>query len=88
MYNKYAPYGFKLVVLSYVDECVYFYTYEELVKSSMDPLRKRFHLNLLGYAHWFMPISISQIRYHYISVDETRYDISAVKSYLVTAAIK
>ena len=27
---KYAPDGSKLVVLSYVDECVYWYTYEEL----------------------------------------------------------
>ena len=31
VYYKYAPDGSKLVVLSYVDECVYWYTSEELV---------------------------------------------------------
>ena len=29
-YYKYAPYVLKLVVLSYVDDCVYWYTYEGL----------------------------------------------------------
>ena len=26
IYYKYAPYGSKIVVLSYVDDCVYWYT--------------------------------------------------------------
>ena len=30
VYYKYIPYGSNLVVLSYVDDCVYWYTYEEL----------------------------------------------------------
>ena len=30
MYYKYAPYGTKAVVLSYVDDCVYRYTSEAL----------------------------------------------------------
>ena len=32
IYYKYAPYGSKIVVLSYVDDCVYWYTYEALGK--------------------------------------------------------
>ena len=28
VYYKYAPYGYKLVVLYYGDDCVYCYTYE------------------------------------------------------------
>ena len=38
IYYKYAPYGSKLVVLSYVDECVYWYAYEELGKWFVDTL--------------------------------------------------
>ena len=32
LYYKYTPYGSKLVVLSYVDDCLYWCTYEELGK--------------------------------------------------------
>ena len=31
-YYKYAPYGSKIVVLSYVDDCVYWYINEDLGK--------------------------------------------------------
>ena len=62
IYYKYAPYGSKLVVLSYFDDCVFWYTHEELIKLFVDTLGKRFHVNLLGYAHWFMSIMISQLK--------------------------
>ena len=29
IYYKYAPYGSKIVILSYVDDCVDWYTYED-----------------------------------------------------------
>ena len=32
IYYKYAPDGKKVVVLSYVDDCVYWYTYEAIRK--------------------------------------------------------
>ena len=32
MYYKYTPYGSKIVFLSYVYDCVYWYTYEDLGK--------------------------------------------------------
>ena len=32
IYYKYAPDGYKIVVLSYVDDCVYWYTNEDLGK--------------------------------------------------------
>ena len=88
IYYDYAPYGSKLVVLYYVDECVYWYTYEELVKWFVDTLGKIFHLKFLGYPDWFMSISISQLGYHYISVDQARYDTYVVEKYLDTAIIK
>ena len=49
IYNKYVLYGTKIVVLSYVDDCVYWYTFESFGKWFVDSLRKIFHVNFLGY---------------------------------------
>ena len=73
IYYKYASYGSKIVVLSHVDGCVYWYTNEYLGKWFVDTLGKRFHANFLGYAHWFVSIRIYQLDYHSISVDQARY---------------
>ena len=54
----------------------------------MDALRKRFHVNFLGYAHWFMSIRISQMKDHSISVDQARYTTSIVEKYLDTTTVK
>ena len=51
MYYKYAPDGSKLVVLYYVDDCLYWYTYENLGNCFVDTLRNIFHVNFLGYAY-------------------------------------
>ena len=88
IYYKYAPYGSKIVVLSYVDDCVYWYKNEDLGKWSVDNLGKRSHVNFLGYAHWFMSIRISQMRDHSISVDQARYYTSIVEKYLDTDTVK
>ena len=85
---KYAHDSSNLVLLSYVDECVYLYTYEELGKWYVDTLGKIFHLKLLGYAHCFMSIRISQLKDDYISTDQDRYTTSDVAKYLYTATIK
>ena len=88
IYYKYAPDGTNIVVIYYVDDCVYWYTYEALVKCFMDTLGKRLNVELLGYANWFMSIRISQMKDHYISVDQARYSTSIVAKYLYTAKIK
>ena len=88
IYYKYAPYRTKTFVSSYIDDCVYWYTYEALVKSFVGTLRKRFHVNFLGYAHWFMLIRISQMTDHSIYVDQARYATSIVVKYLDTATVK
>ena len=62
IYYKYVSYGYKLVVLSYVYGCVFCYRYEELGKWFGDTLGKRFHLNFIGYAHWFISIRISKLK--------------------------
>ena len=59
IYYKYALDGSKNFVLSYVDDCVYWYTNEDLGKWFVDTLGKIFHVNLLVYAHWFVSIRIS-----------------------------
>ena len=78
----------KKIGLSYVDYCVYWYTYEALEKWFLETLRKRFHVNFLGYPHWFMSIRISQMKQHYISVDKARYATSIVSNYLDTVIFK
>ena len=88
IYYKYAPYESKIVVLSYVDDCVNWYTNEALGKLFVDTLRKRFHVKLLGYAHWFMSIRISQMKDHSIPVDHARYATSVFAKYLDTATVK
>ena len=88
IYYKYAPYGKKIKLLSYVDDCFYWYTYEYLGKWFVDTLVKRSHVKLLGYAHWFMSIIISQMKYHSISVGQDRYATSIVEKYLYTATVK
>ena len=88
MYYKYAPDGSKIVVISYVDDCVYWYTNKDLGKLFVDTLGKRFHVNSLGFAHWFMSIRISQLKCHFISLDQARYAISIVGKYLHTSTVK
>ena len=88
IYYKYAPYGTKSVVLSYVDDFVYLYTPEALGNLFVKTLGKIFHVNFLGYAHWFMSISISYMHDHSISVDQARYTTYIVAKYMYTATFK
>ena len=85
IHNKYAPDGTKIVVISYFGDCVYWYTSEALGKWFVDTLGRIFHMNFLGYKHWFMSIIIYQMKDYYISVDQARYDTSIVAKYLDTA---
>ena len=80
IYYKYASDGSKIVVFSYVDGCVYWYTNEDIGKWFVDTLGKRFHVNFLGYSHWFTSIRISQLKDHSISVDQARYATSVVEN--------
>ena len=86
--HTHAPDGSKIVVLCHVDDCVYWYTNEDLGKRFVDTLGKRFHVTFLGYAHWFMSIQISQLKDHSISVDQARYATSIVAKYLDTATVQ
>ena len=85
---KYASDGSNIFVLSYVDYCVYWYHYKALGIWFVDALVKIFHVDFLGYAHWFMSIRVSQMKYHSISVDQARYSTSVVAKYLYTVTVK
>ena len=76
------------LIISHVDDFVYWYTNEDIGKWFIDNLGKRFHVNFLGYAHWFMSIIISQLKNYSFSVDQARYSISIVAKYLDTATVK
>ena len=74
--------------LYYVDDCVYWYTYEAPGKLFVDTPRNILYMNLLGYEHWFMSIRISQMKDHSISVYQARYATSIVDKYLDIATVK
>ena len=76
------------MVLSYIDDCVFWYISEELGKWFVDILGKICHVNFLVYTHWLMSISISQISSYSISVTQSRYIIAVVSKYIYTATIK
>ena len=88
IYYKYTPNGSKQIVLSCVDDCVYWYKNEDLGKWFVDTFGKRFHVKFLGCVHWFMSIRISQMKDHSISMDQARYSISIFVEYLDTATFK
>ena len=88
LYYKYASAGSKKFVLSYVDDCVYWYINEALGKWFVDNLGKRFHLNLFGYTHWFMSIRISQMKDNSISVNQARYATSIFVKCLYIAIVQ
>ena len=87
IYYKYEPDETKIVVLSYVDNFLFWYTSEDFRKWFVDALGNRLHVKYLGYAHWFMSIIISHMRYHSIYVYKARYATSFVAKYLDTDTI-
>ena len=88
IHYKYAPDKSKLVVLSYIYDCLYWYTSDELVNWFVDALGNIFHVKFLGYAHWFISASISQLKDYYISMVQDRYATYVVAKYTDTATIK
>ena len=88
IYYKYALDGSKMVVLSYIDDCVYWYKSEAIGKWFVDTLRQKLFVSFLLYAHWFMSIRISQTKYHSIYVDQAICATSIFEKYLDTDTVK
>ena len=64
------------------------YKYDELVNWFVYTVVNRFHVKSLGYTHNFMSISISQLKDHYISLDQASYATYVVEKYLDTSTKK
>ena len=62
VYYKYATDGSKLVVSSYVDDFLYYYTYEEQENWFVDTLGKRYHMNFLVYHIGLFPLEYHNLR--------------------------
>ena len=45
-------------------------------------------MDLSGFAHWIMSIIISQLKDHFISVDQARYATAIVAKYVDTVTVK
>ena len=88
IYYKYARYETKVVLLSYVEYCVYWYISETIGKCFVEILVKIFNVNFLGCACLFMSIKVSHMKVHYISVDQARYANLIVAKYLDNDTVK
>ena len=88
IYYNYATDGTRIVVLSHVDDCVYWYIHEAIGKWFVDTLGKILHLNFLEYSRRFMSIRISQEKDNSISVDQAIYATYIVAKYLDTDTVK
>jgi len=77
-----------IYVLNYVDDMLYFGTCDLKVKDFEEALKKRFNLELMGFAHWYLATRINQLANFDIELDQSRYCQSIVKKYLETAGTK
>ncbi len=80
--------GAIIIVLNYVDDMLYYGDNESKVKEFEELLQKRFNLELLGQAHWYLATRISQKSNFDIEIDQTRYCLSILRKYLDTAGCK
>jgi hypothetical protein len=80
--------GAIIIVLNYVDDMLYYGDNEPKVKEFEELLQKRFNLELLGQAHWYLATRISQKSNFDIEIDQTRYCLSILRKYLDTAGCK
>ena len=55
---------------------------------NVDALGKILYVNFLGFAQWFLSISISQMKDHSILVDKARYGTSVVDNYIDTTIVR
>ena len=88
MYYNYASYVNKVGVLYYFDGCIYWYKSGSLGKWFVDTIEKISHVNLLIFSYWFISIRIPQMKYDYISGDQSKYDTSIVARYIDTDTVK
>jgi hypothetical protein len=75
----------KIYLLNYVDDMLYHGTDAVKVQEFETQLGKRFQLELLGNAHWYLGSRINQLKNFDIELDQSKYCKAIVKRYLDTA---
>ena len=71
-----------------MDDCIYYYTSENLGRWFVDALGKRFNVTFLGHAHWLIIIRITQNVDVSVSADQSRYFLAIVNKYLSHAMVR
>jgi hypothetical protein len=82
---KEFPDGSKIYLLNYVNDMLYHGTDTNKLQAFEKQLAERFHLELLGNAHWYLGSRITQLKNYDIEIDQSRYCKGIVKKYLETA---
>lgn len=77
--------GSKLSLLNYVDDMLYYGTDITKFREFEKQLGKRFTLELLGNAHWYLGSRINQLENFDIEINQLRYCRAIIKKYLETA---
>jgi hypothetical protein len=77
--------GSSILLLDYVDDMLYIGSNDAHVAVFKKNLQDRFHLELMGQAHWYLATRIHQKQNLDIELDQTRYCLSILKKYLGTA---
>jgi hypothetical protein len=83
--RAYPDDGIYLYVLNYVDDMLYYCKDSTKTKEFEEKLRARFHLELMGQAHWYLGTRINQLSNYDIELNQSRYCLSIIKRYLETA---
>jgi hypothetical protein len=65
--------GDKIYILDYVDDMLYYGNNDTQIKEFEELLQKRFNLELMGQAHWYLSTRINQLSNYDIELDQSRY---------------
>jgi len=76
-----------IVLISYVDDCAYFCTSDEMRRRFERKLKERFDCKILGQIHWFLQTRIRQEQDYSIILDQSRYAASMIARFLPNAEI-
>jgi hypothetical protein len=84
-FSKHFDDGSFIKLLNYVDDLLYCSNSPSHMQAFEESLGKRFSIELMGQAHWYLSSRVTQEANFNISIDQSRYCLSVVKRYLDTA---
>ena len=77
----------KMVIVNAVDDQLYFSTSDEMRKKFEDAISKRFEVDLLGQAHWYLQSRVTQSANFDVTVDQSRYIALIISRFLPSVDI-